>query len=90
MERGFTNEEEIEITIPDGFVVEAKPNGIEQENEFGYYKIEFTTLSPSKILCKRKLVIRKGLYDKSKYESYRKFRETIAKTDNSRIVISKA
>jgi hypothetical protein len=90
MERGFTNEEEIEITIPDGFIVEAKPNGIEQENEFGYYKIEFTTLSPSKILCKRKLVIRKGLYDKSKYESYRKFRETIAKTDNSRIVISKA
>jgi transglutaminase-like putative cysteine protease len=89
MERGFTDESEIEITIPDGFAVEAKPNGLEQDTEFGYYKIEFTALSPGKIMCKRKLVIKKGLYDKSKYESYRKFRETIAKTDNSRIVITK-
>ena len=89
-ERGFTNEDEIEITIPDGFVVEAKPNGIEQENEFGYYKIEFSALSTTKILCKRKLVIKKGFYDKSKYENYRKFRETIAKNDNSKIVITKA
>lgn len=90
MERGFTNEGEIEITIPDGYIIEAKPNGIVQETEFGYYKIEFNILSPSKILCKRKLVVKKGLYDKSKYESYRKFREIIAKTDNSKIVIIKA
>jgi hypothetical protein len=90
MDRGYTNEDEIEITIPEGYIVEAKPNGIEQETEFGYYKIEFNTLSSSKILCKRKLVIKKGFYDKSKYESYRKFRETIAKTDNSKIVITKA
>lgn len=89
MERGYTSEEEIEITIPDGFSVEAKPNGIEQDNEFGYYKIEFTPVSPGKIMCKRKLIIKKGFYDKSKYESYRKFREIIAKTDNSRIVIVK-
>lgn len=88
-ERGYTNEDEIEITIPDGFVVEAKPNGIEQENEFGYYKIEFNTLAPNKISCKRKLVIKKGFYDKSKYENYRKFREIIAKTDNSKVVIAK-
>ena len=90
IERGYTNIDEIEITIPDGFVVEAKPNGIEQENEFGYYKIEFSALGTNKILCKRKLVIKKGFYDKSKYENYRKFRETIAKTDNSKIVITKA
>ncbi|MGV3697347.1 DUF3857 domain-containing protein [Flavobacterium sp.] len=90
MERGYTNEEEIEINLPEGFVVEAKPNGLEQDTEFGYYKIEFNTISPVKLLCKRKLVIKKGVYDKSKYENYRKFRETIAKTDNSRIVITKA
>ena len=89
-ERGYTYEDEIEITIPDGFVVEAKPNGLEQDTEFGYYKIEFNTLSPSKILCKRKLVLKKGIYDKSKYENYRKFIETIAKTDNSKVVLAKA
>jgi hypothetical protein len=90
MDRGYTNEGEIEITIPEGYIVEAKPNGTEQDTEFGYYKIEFNTISPNKILCKRKLVIKKGLYDKSKYESYRKFRETVAKSDNSKIVITKA
>ncbi|MDI1318138.1 DUF3857 domain-containing transglutaminase family protein [Flavobacterium sp.] len=89
-ERGYTNEDEIEITIPEGFVVEAKPNGLEQDTEFGYYKIEFTTLSPTKILCKRKLVLKKGIYDKSKYENFRKFLETIAKTDNSKVVLAKA
>jgi hypothetical protein len=90
MDRGYTDESEIEVSIPDGYVVEAKPNGLEQSTEFGNYKIEFNILSPTKILCKRKLVIKKGLYDKSKYESYRKFREIIAKTDNSKIVITKA
>lgn len=90
MQRGYTDEAEMEITIPDGFIIEAKPNGIEQETEFGYYKIEFNNVSPDKVLCKRKLVIKKGFYDKSKYETYRKFRETIAKTDNSKIVITKA
>jgi transglutaminase-like putative cysteine protease len=90
MERGYTNEEEIEITIPEGFVVEAKPNGVEQETEFGYYKIEFNTVNPKTISCKRKLIIKKGFYDKSKYENYRKFREAIAKADNSKIVITKA
>ena len=90
MIRGYTDESEIEITIPEGFTVEAKPNGIEQDTEFGYYKIEFNILSANKLACKRKLVIKKGLYDKSKYENYRKFRETVAKTDNSKIVITKA
>lgn len=90
IERGFTDESETEIVIPNGFTVEAKPNGFEQQSEFGYYKIEFTPTAPNKIVCKRKLVIKKGFYDKSKYEEYRKFRETIAKTDNSRIVITKA
>lgn len=89
-QRGYTNEDEIEITIPEGFVVEAKPNGLEQDTEFGSYKIEFTTLSATKILCKRKLVLKKGIYDKSKYENYRKFLETIAKTDNSKVVLAKA
>jgi hypothetical protein len=90
IDRGYTNEDEIEITIPEGFVVEAKPNGLEQDTEFGYYKIEFNSIGSTKIICKRKLVLKKGLFDKSKYESYRKFRETIAKTDNSKIVIAKA
>lgn len=89
VERGYTNEDEIEVSIPNGYAVEAKPSGIELNTEYGSYKIEFTVVSPTQISCKRKLIIKKGLYDKTKYEEYRKFRETIAKNDNSKIVISK-
>ncbi|WP_284652871.1 DUF3857 domain-containing protein [Flavobacterium terrisoli] len=90
MLRGYTDESETEITLPQGYVVEAKPNSVTLENEFGNYKIEFLTVSPDKLLCKRKLIIKKGLYDKTKYETYRKFREAVAKSDNSKIVITKA
>ena len=87
--RGFTDEDEIEITIPSGFLVEAKPTGTVLETEFGNYKIEFITVNSTTILCKRKFLLKKGLYDNDKYENYRKFRESIAKNDNSKIVIAK-
>lgn len=89
IDRGFTNEDEIEITIPDGFIVEAKPNGAELNTEFGNYKIEFTLSGPNKIVCKRKLILKKGFFEKGKYEDYRKFRESIAKNDNSKTVLTK-
>ncbi|WP_439553566.1 DUF3857 domain-containing protein [Flavobacterium macrobrachii] len=89
IERGYSNEDEIEISLPEGFSVEAKPNDNEITNEFGSYKIEFITAENNKIICKRKLTIKKGFFESSKYENYRKFRETIARTDNSKILITK-
>lgn len=89
IERGYSNEDEIEISLPEGFSVEAKPNDNEITTEFGSYKIEFITAENNKIICKRKLTIKKGFFESSKYENYRKFRETIARTDNSKILITK-
>lgn len=89
IERGYSNEDEIEVTLPEGFSVEAKPNNNEIITEFGSYKIEFITAENNKIICKRKLTIKKGFFESSKYENYRKFRETIARTDNSKILITK-
>lgn len=89
IERGYSNEDEIEISLPEGFSIEAKPNDNEITTEFGSYKIEFITAENNKIICKRKLTIKKGFFESSKYENYRKFRETIARTDNSKILISK-
>lgn len=89
LERGYTNEDEMTISIPEGYTIEAKPNGIELSTEFGSYKIEFLSSDNKTIVCKRKLIINKGFYESSKFENYRKFRETIAKTDNSKVIISK-
>ena len=59
------------------------------KDKFGTYKIELVLVNPTKILYKRSLTINKGFYDKSEYENYRKFREQIAKADNSKIVLIK-
>ena len=50
--------------------------------------VEIVLQNSSKILYKRSLTINKGTYDKSEYENYRKFREQIAKADNSKIVLT--
>lgn len=87
--RGFSNKSETEIALPEGYFIEAKPSGIELNSEFGYYKIEFNKLTETKLICKRELILKKGSFDKSNYENYRKFRESIAKNDSSKIIITK-
>ncbi len=87
--RGYYDEDEIQINLPEGFKLEAKPENIEIKDKFGLYKMELVVLSPSKLLYKRSLLMNKGFYDKSEYENFRSFREKIAKTDNSKIVLTK-
>lgn len=87
--RGYLDIDEIEVTIPDGYVVDAKPDNLEIKDKFGTYKIEIKSSSATKLIYSRSLLINKGFYDKLEYENYRKFREQIAKADNSKIVISK-
>lgn len=87
--RGYYDEDEIEVNLPEGFVLDAKPDNYEIKDKFGTYKIELVLVNPTKILYKRSLIINKGFYDKSEYENYRKFREQIAKADNSKIVLIK-
>lgn len=87
--RGFLDEDEIQITIPANYVLESKPDNLEIKDEFGEYKIEVSLVTPQKIIYKRTLFIKKGFYEKENYENYRKFREKIAKADNSKIIINK-
>jgi hypothetical protein len=86
--RGFNDQSETEISIPADFKIEAKPQGIELNSEFVYYKIEFNQFN-DKLICKRKLIVKQGLFGKENYEIYRKFRETIAKSDSSKVILTK-
>lgn len=86
--RGFYDESEMEVILPQGFKLESKPDNFEIKGKFGEYKMELSVGS-NKIIFKRYLLINKGIYDKSEYENYRKFREQIAKSDNSKIVLTK-
>ncbi len=87
--RGFLDEDEIEITIPENFILEAKPNNFNIKDKFGEYKTEIIIENPTKIIYKRSLFLYKGIYEKTEYENFRKFIEQIAKADNAKVLITK-
>jgi len=89
IDRGFYDEDEFTITIPDGFSVEARPQDVEFTEGFGKYKAEIKMIDANHILYKRSLLINAGNYPASDYEKFRKFREQIAKADNAKCVIVK-
>ena len=63
------------------------PNLILSSNSL--HKIEFLNIDSKQIICKRKYVLNKGFYENDKYEAFRKFKETVAKNDNSKIILTK-
>ncbi len=87
--RGFYDYDEITIDLPKGYAIEAKPENFELKSKFGDYKTEYVVLNPNQILYKRTHQANSGLFEKTEYENFRKFREQIAKNDNAKIVLVK-
>ncbi|HLO72877.1 MAG TPA: DUF3857 domain-containing protein [Flavobacterium sp.] len=88
IQRGYTDIDIIQISIPEDYKIEALPDNITIENKFGTYKFEILT-NNNLINYKRTLIIKQGFYDKSEYENYRQFIEQIVKHDNSKILFNK-
>ena len=86
IERGFCYEDESIITIPSNYKVDSVPNEQNVSNEFGNYicKIE---VNGNNVIYKRKLLIKSGYYAADKYESYRKFRELVARSENNKMLL---
>ena len=87
--RGFFDEDEIQITIPENYSIDALPNNFTITDKFGTYTTEITVINPNTIGYKRSLLIEKGSYDKAEYDNFRKFVEQIAKADNSKLLLTK-
>ncbi|MEZ0005964.1 hypothetical protein ABH942_001327 [Flavobacterium sp. 28YEA47A] len=87
--RGIYDYDEITIDLPKGFVVEAKPENATIKTDFGEYKTELVVINESQIVYKRTFQSNPGSYDKKDYENFRKFKEQIAKNDNSKIALVK-
>lgn len=87
--RGFYDTDEITISLPEGFTIEALPQNVSLNNKFGEYKTEYITVAVNQILFKRTLLINSGYYDKNSYDEYRQFRESVARNDNAKMVLVK-
>ena len=89
IKRGFYDYDEVNITIPEGFTIESKPNNFEIKDKYGVYKTEFIIAENNVLVYKRTFQMNPGYYHKSEYENFRKFRETVGKMDNVKIVLIK-
>ena len=55
IERGFTDTDDIEIAIPEGFELNAKPDDVAIKSKFGDYKFEINILDKNKLRYRRTL-----------------------------------
>lgn len=84
----FQDDYEIEYSIPAGYQFTEIPKSLDFSTEFGSYKIDFD-LKENKLMVRRILTIKKGLYTKEKFTDYLAFRKKTASHDNTKILISK-
>ncbi|WKB80159.1 DUF3857 domain-containing transglutaminase family protein [Cellulophaga lytica] len=90
IQRGYLDEDEFNILLPNSFKVEAMPNNTLIENEFGMYSVSYKLSEDLKnVEYKRKLLIKEGYYPKEKYKDYRDFRKKVSLTDNAKVVLVK-
>jgi len=87
--RGFIDNDEFEITIPENYKIEALPNNVSLKTKFGEYKFSIDKLSDKKLKYSRTYLLKKGSYPKEDYNAYRNFRKKIAKHDKTKIVLIK-
>ncbi|SNZ00856.1 DUF3857 domain-containing protein [Flagellimonas pacifica] len=88
IQRGYLDEDETVIEIPDDYEVEAIPESTSIENKFGFYTTEIV-INDKKINYRRKLLVKHGEYSKTDYDAYRKFQKEVTRNDNSKIVLIK-
>jgi len=89
IERGFLDTDEMTVVLPEGFIIETKPEDITIKDKFGEYTVQYTTSAAGILQYKRSLLINTGYYANTDYEAYRLFREKIARTDNAKVVLVK-
>ncbi|KAB1068461.1 DUF3857 domain-containing transglutaminase family protein [Tamlana haliotis] len=87
--RGFKDVDEIEIKLPEGYQIEAKPENILIENKFGSYKALLETKDEKTLVYKREFTIVDGEFPKEDYSAFRDFHKKVAQLDNSKIALIK-
>lgn len=89
--RGYFDEDEFTVKLPEGFTIEAMPELRKEATEFGTYirNLEYDSATHS-ISYNRSLLIKQGYYPKEKYKEYRDFRKKVASADNAKVVLLKS
>lgn len=88
--RGYTDQDEFNIQLPEGYQLLELPQPLEIESEFGTYHSDIQRNEDGTLVYRRTLQLVSGTFPKESYEDYRKFRRKIAKHDNQKIILTKS
>ena len=89
IEHGYHDTDEIEITLPTGFLIEFLPTNFELKGKFGEYKTEIIKRENNKLTYKRSMFLNKGKYSNKEYDEYRVFMEQVSRNDKAKIILTK-
>jgi uncharacterized protein YcnI len=89
IDRGYLDEDEFTLKLPEGYTVESLPQNIKMESKFGSYEATFVKNEGGTLSYRRKQFLKEGTYPKEDYEAYRVFVKDIARNDNAKVVLSK-
>ncbi|PKQ46474.1 DUF3857 domain-containing protein [Confluentibacter flavum] len=89
IKRGFKDVDEVEITLPSDYKIEAMPNNVSIENKFGNYGVEIEKRDEHTLIYKRQFVVNDGEFPKEDYEAFRDFFIEVSKQDNTKVVLIK-
>lgn len=89
IKHGFKDIDEYTFTIPNKYSLGLFPENKNIKSKFGEYSVSIQKIDNNTILYKRTILIKKGIYSKEDYKTYRAFRKQIAKQENLRLILKK-
>ncbi|MCL6219902.1 DUF3857 domain-containing protein [Zunongwangia pacifica] len=89
--RGFTNKYQFNFKIPEGYAVEALPEAISIDTDFGSFKLSVkeSEEDPGTLVVKRSLSVNQGHWPADKFEDFRAFLNKINMLSNQKAVLVK-
>lgn len=88
IERGYTDNDDVSVTLPTNYSVDGIPETIDLKTKFGAYHFEIRYMPENNTLSyKRKMTLNRGMYDKTEYDAFRKFMEDVSKFDNIKVLL---
>lgn len=84
----YHDDYEITYILPEGYKLNEVPAAQTLKSEFGQYEINFKN-NGNKVVVKRTIKVKEGLYPREKYRAYAEFRTKATNFDNIKLLITK-
>jgi len=89
LDNGYLDKDSITIHLPKTYRIEALPKSAHISSTFGTYTTDIVQLNDSTLTYKRVYKVNQGIFPKEEYNNFRKFKKSIARKDNSKLILIK-